>query len=371
MKLDLTKLEINSSLKFKVMYFAGALMHITFFVLFAISKIHTMMYFNIFSVLLYITGAIMSGHKKYEQTALGWMIALYCEITVHGFLATLLLGTEVGFYLYIMMVLPVGAYMLFFTCDRRVFWKIMPTLTVVTLVVLCVILKLVNKNGPLMYSLYGRELGVAEKNTMLSINVFFNTVLIGSFTLMFILEIATLVNRLNATNEQLSFTATHDALTGLFNRHSLRNFFAELESSNQPFCVLLGDIDDFKKVNDTYGHDCGDLVLKTVAEIISAEMMSGDLACRWGGEEILIIFRGSRMDCLSRANLVRNEIIERTMTHEDKKLKVTMTFGFVDNTELREPPSDGISRVEALISLADKRLYKGKTSGKNVIISKN
>ena len=354
-----------------MMYFAGALMHITFVILFAISRIHLLMYLNIISIFLDMAGSIMTGRSENGQSSLGWLIMLYSEITVHGFLTTLIFGTDAAFYLYIMMVLPIGAYILFFSCDRRVFWKTILILTVISIATLLVSIKLVEKNGALMYSMYGRELSVTEMNTMREINTVFNTLLIAAFTLLFILEITALVNRLNETNEQLSYTATHDALTGLFNRHSLRSFFAELESSNRPFCVLLGDIDNFKKVNDTYGHDCGDLVLKTVAEIISAEMMTDDLACRWGGEEILMIFRGSRMDCLSRANLVRNAIIAREVNHEGKTLKVTMTFGFVDNTELREAPADGISKVEALISLADKRLYRGKTSGKNVIISKN
>ena len=132
---------------------------------------------------------------------------------------------------------------------------------------------------------------------------------------------------------------------------------------------MLGDIDDFKKVNDTYGHDAGDLVLKTVATKITENLFGQDTACRWGGEEMLIILRGGKADCMSRAKQIRESIINEEMEHEGKLLHVTMTFGFVDCTELPTDLPGEITHFEGLITLADKRLYRGKESGKNRIVS--
>lgn len=369
MKKKLAELEIKSSIKYKIMMFGGAIMHATFFIIFLICGIKLMAWFNIFSVLFYMLGGILCDLPSFEKNIFAWLVALYTEVTFHGMLATFIVGTDAGFYLYIMMALPVAMYLMFFACSRKRFWHAVFFETSLTFVSLMITLAVIAKNGTLMETMYHRSLSYAEISFMHSINIFYNTIMLAVFSLLFIIEIINLVDRLNKTNQQLEYTATHDALTGMYNRHSLKPFFSELESGNERFCVLLGDIDDFKKVNDTYGHDAGDLVLKTVADIIKSEMMNGDLDCRWGGEEMLIIMRGGKHDCMSRANMLRQQIIAKEMTHEDKTLKVTMTFGFSESTEITASPAEGISRVEALISLADKRLYRGKTSGKNKIVS--
>lgn len=154
-----------------------------------------------------------------------------------------------------------------------------------------------------------------------------------------------------------------DALTALANRRfgdqRLRQIVKNAAADGTSFCIAIGDIDDFKKINDTYGHDCGDLVLKRVAEVFRRRMRGNGFAARWGGEEFLLVFEN--MD-LMRAKLLLKEILDdiRSMEckYDDVTVCVTMTFGLTQG---------GTENVTELLRTADDRLYKGKNSGKNQV----
>ena len=145
----------------------------------------------------------------------------------------------------------------------------------------------------------------------------------------------------------------------------------------------MGDLDSFKKINDTYGHGCGDLVLKSVADIINNNTGADEIACRWGGEEMVVVFMGERPEALERLEKIRTQIEALSLEYEGLHVKVTMTFGFADSGEIaralkesnaeKSEPSEASSKrygMESLISMADKRLYTGKGSGKNVVVDK-
>lgn len=214
---------------------------------------------------------------------------------------------------------------------------------------------------PFFYT-FRRPLTLNETDLMRTINIAFNIALLFGFSTLFILEIHNLINKLNETNDRLNYIATHDALTGLYNRHSLIGALSALKTSERPFCIVMGDLDDFKKVNDTYGHECGDVVLKSVSEVILRNMGGGNTACRWGGEEILMIMYGTAMDCFNTISRIKAQINNLKITHDGTPVKVSMTFGFAASGE------SGSQDIDAMLSTVDKRLYKGKASGKNVIV---
>lgn len=155
-----------------------------------------------------------------------------------------------------------------------------------------------------------------------------------------------------------------DTLTSLANRRSANNKLqqtvAEAKAQGHDFCIALGDIDFFKKVNDTYGHDCGDLVLKNVASKLKEHMKGYGMAARWGGEEFLLIFEHSEED---RAFRILTSLLDdiRSMESEygGQSVKVTMTFG------LTAGYTDNLTE---LLCAADHNLYIGKESGRNRIV---
>lgn len=155
-----------------------------------------------------------------------------------------------------------------------------------------------------------------------------------------------------------------DALTGLSNRRAadrrLKQIIKKYEAQGTPFSLAIGDIDFFKKVNDTYGHDCGDLILKNVADKLREHMKPHGFVARWGGEEFLLVFDHS--DTVAAHDVLENllnDIRQMESAYDDQIVKVTMTFGLT--------PGD-TTNITQLIRVADENLYEGKTSGRNRII---
>lgn len=149
-----------------------------------------------------------------------------------------------------------------------------------------------------------------------------------------------------------------DSLTTLYNRRFAEDKLKQIKS---PFCVALGDIDFFKKVNDNYGHDCGDLVLKQIANILKFHMKNTGFVARWGGEEFLLVFQhSSHENALNILEKIMHDIRSGELIYEDHTVKVTMTFGIEEGTD---------DEIHDLIRRADDKLYQGKSSGRNKIIS--
>ncbi len=123
----------------------------------------------------------------------------------------------------------------------------------------------------------------------------------------------------------------------------------------------MGDIDDFKKINDTYGHEQGDEVLKLIAGSLSGAVDKIDYVSRWGGEEFLMIVFGNIAYALKVLDRVQRQLRSADLEADGQKLIVTMTFGICECKEV----SDG--DIDEIIRRADQRLYLGKTSGKNCI----
>lgn len=155
-----------------------------------------------------------------------------------------------------------------------------------------------------------------------------------------------------------------DPLTGLANRRAadrrLKQIVRKYEEEGIPFCIAIGDIDFFKKVNDTYGHDAGDLILKNVSDKLREHMRSYGFAARWGGEEFLLVFDHSKV---SEAHVILEKLMKSVRAldsyYGEQLIKVTMTIGLTagDTTD-----------TDALINRADENLYDGKMQGRNRII---
>lgn len=153
-----------------------------------------------------------------------------------------------------------------------------------------------------------------------------------------------------------------DALTGIYNRRSGQNRSAAILERSSKFCVAMGDIDFFKKVNDTYGHDAGDEVLKTVARILSDHLVGNGFVCRWGGEEFLMIFDGKDIDAsVEILNNALDTIRQTVVNCNEYNISVTMSYGVVTGN-LDED-------IETQIKKADNGLYYAKSHGRNQVVN--
>lgn len=163
-------------------------------------------------------------------------------------------------------------------------------------------------------------------------------------------------------NKELQRAANTDMLTKLWNRLFLMQYMEKKVASPDIFMsIAIGDIDFFKKVNDTYGHECGDEVLRTLAAVFKKEMEGHGVVARWGGEEFIFVFEGVNGDeAMVLLDYLQRVVRDTVINYEGLQLKVTMTFGLVEyNTKLR---------LDENINIADERLYIGKEKGRDRII---
>lgn len=166
-------------------------------------------------------------------------------------------------------------------------------------------------------------------------------------------------------NRQLKKMASLDPLTGLMNRRGMSDVLPDMEEAYKNgisgLSIAIGDIDFFKKVNDTYGHDCGDYVLKTVSSYFSKYMDGKGEICRWGGEEFLFAFSDKNADdVFVMLNDMRHAIKHMQFEFNGIKFNVTMTFGLEEYTPY--------AQLDATIKKADEKLYLGKESGRDKVV---
>ncbi len=166
---------------------------------------------------------------------------------------------------------------------------------------------------------------------------------------------------------QLYESSVKDPLTQIFNR---QYFDAQVTSElsfavrhGSELSVLLIDIDFFKKVNDTYGHLGGDIVLKTVADVLLKELRTEDTLARYGGEEFVVLLRGvSLVDAQRAAERLRSAVERTKVPHGEHVISVTLSIGCASAAETKD------TSPEVLIDQADQRLYSAKRSGRNRVV---
>ncbi len=175
-----------------------------------------------------------------------------------------------------------------------------------------------------------------------------------------LIEIGTLQSKLRSQ-------AIKDPLTDLFNRRYLDETFdrelARGARESYPVCVIMLDIDHFKKVNDTYGHEAGDSVLKALARILSSRNRRGDFVCRFGGEEFVIVMPNMEMDtAFKRAEELRAALNSLYVPYGRFNLTITISMGIASY------PANGEDR-EAVLRAADRAMYAAKKAGRDHILT--
>ena len=319
--------------------------HTCYLMLFAMAGVTCMVMFNVCSVLFY--AALILVTKKVKDKNL-LVYATIAEIIIHAVAATICVGLQSNFAMFLLMLIPLAF--------------LMPnTYKQVPFVVLFVNVPLY---GVLNYyftdpshALYDIS-GTSYQTIFYIINI-----VVGSFVLIYISIIFTIMNtyyerKLRMQTKQLKDMASTDPLTKLNNRRAMNLRLAEVSISSDKYVIGIGDIDNFKRVNDTYGHDMGDVVLKGVAKILEETLPQGADAGRWGGEEFLFVIPNSDIESGKKtADEILKNISGMKFEYEGQEFCVTMTIGICEGVK--------DTSIDNMITRADERLYKGKNSGKN------
>ena len=170
-----------------------------------------------------------------------------------------------------------------------------------------------------------------------------------------------------AAEKLLEFIAITDRLTGIYNRNRFE-YILGLWIKNMrhdPFCLVLYDIDNFKNINDTYGHNEGDLVLTSTAEIITSHIRDNDIFARWGGEEFVILFSNTE---IVRARELADRLRKAVEAHDFGQAgKVTISIGVAQYH--REKKNTDTNPITDLIERADAKMYEAKRAGKNCVVT--
>ncbi|MFH0790274.1 MAG: diguanylate cyclase, partial [Candidatus Omnitrophota bacterium] len=197
-----------------------------------------------------------------------------------------------------------------------------------------------------------------RNNTLLNLA----TPLLGLFASYLAIETHNLLQA-NKKQKQLFEMAITDGLTNLYNityfKVTLENeIMLANQGTNKNFCVVMCDIDYFKKFNDNYGHDIGDLVLKEIAYTLKTSSRSSDIIARYGGEEMIVILKGCALqEGLKAADKIRENIENHLIKDEKNTYKITISAG-VACYKTGDTP-------DTIIKRADTGLYKAKESGRN------
>jgi diguanylate cyclase (GGDEF)-like protein len=327
---------------------AGLLIHALFILLFLWIGVHSLAYFNVVSVFIY-TLAFTANRRGYHNFA---AIAGVSEVVVHTVFAVIVLGLGSGFQYYILAIVP------FIFMNTR--WQIPQKAILLGALyfVYSALLFFYRQNGAYI-TLDVLTQDVLNAWNILAIFLIFSVMAYyyGKATQLAEIE-------LRQANKRWERLAAIDDLTQLLNR---RHMVSRLESevsrfkrNNKPFSLVLADIDDFKAINDLYGHDCGDFVLQKVSTLLRNCLRRQDLVARWGGEEFLILLPETGLHAGRLvAEKLRAKLGAKSLYYKGFKIDATMTYGVSLYTG---------GSIDRVITYADRALYVGKSQGKNCVV---
>jgi len=294
---------------------------------------------NIVSCLIYVAARALNRRMRIYQ---GVALAAF-EVLAHATLASIMVGWTSGFAVYILVLLAILPLVPLLSNRIRVVAGLLLAAYFAGLLVVDRTVGPVYALNPLVLDILGGA----------------NLVVGFTFVCLIVHFLSQATRHAQQRVEELART---DFLTGLHNRRSmiekLDSCRADYERNGTPFGIIIGDLDDFKRVNDRYGHEAGDRMLRAIADTVERCLRPTDSLGRWGGEEFLVLLPNTeRKD----ANRVARRILETVRTVgvdvEDSTLGITISLGSITY----RPHED----ISSLVARADAEMYKAKQAGKD------
>lgn len=321
--------------------------HTLLLCVFGYSRVWILAGFNVFSICVYIRALL--ALRRHQPRGVLWM--MYVELMFHMMISVICMGWDCGFQEYAFGIVPIIIFGEYIEAENRLSSRSIVKAMSVGMCYLGLNIW-TNTHAPL----YGFA---TEKVTRLfgmvngSAAVFAVSVYFLLFTRMVL-----------GFERELIHDASYDSLTGLANRRVLYEYVERLEKSTD-YCVFMIDIDDFKTVNDTFGHDAGDQVLEAVGELLTEckYKLNHFSPHRWGGEEFVVIYYDAslaREEKIRQMECIRQRIGELRVAADGSDICFTATVGASVSGEEKT--------IDGLISLADSRMYYGKRHGKNCLV---
>jgi diguanylate cyclase (GGDEF)-like protein len=306
------------------------------------------------SVLIYYLVLTLTRKQKYEIA----LAIASLEVAWFSIITTIAFGFESGFYLYNLAIISIIFYFSigwnFFKGSEIFNWIYSIGHFVIAIVTFII--------GKVLTPWY--TLSEAKMVSFIILNIAVAFVI--EIGILFLLRWDTAYRNgaMTDRNSKLNEMANKDALTKLYNRRYMDRFLEEKlighNVDGKIFGLIMCDIDNFKRVNDTYGHESGDDVLVEIAKVFMDSLRGDDCVCRWGGEEFLVVVDGNKKISVDVAERIRAKINDLVIKTHGREISVTMTFGIAESIP-------GYN-IEKLVEIADEKLYQGKQNGKNQVV---
>lgn len=338
-----------------LLYYTLVFLHVVYAVLFSVAKIKQFVWINVLLTFIYLSFALGAYKGVEYKKRFSWCFAIVALSTAAHYCV---FGPRFGFQYISICIIPIIFYFMY--NNNQPISASKKAAIGVFILFFAVMFGCSFIEYPLMY-FYVR---LVVQRIILVINIIMSFTFAIKFMIAFVSQVLEDTGTLENLNVDLENKANIDALTGVRNRRSVELYIEKqlhlAKAEGKDFAMFMCDIDDFKKVNDTYGHDCGDQVLKNIAKIIVGEIRPSDAIFRWGGEEFLLIINAKGSVANMVAERCRKAIENSSVVYNDTEIKVTITIGGVVNYQ-------GATRDD-LINRADENLYKGKHNGKNQVV---
>ncbi|MBE6840697.1 MAG: GGDEF domain-containing protein [Ruminococcus sp.] len=310
---------------------------------FHLCNVTFLVYFSIPTSMIYVIGYCLIHKNKLNIYV--WLVFFW--LTFYMGVTTICLGYDYGFHLYCFSMIPtmfVTEYMSY-KLKKRSLWAFNVSILIAFFYLLCT--GYVASFGP-----------VYEVNSKTASTFFwiFNAMTVFGFLIFYSKY---LIYSIIKSEEKLSEIAHSDRLTQLYNRHYMLQQLEAVCEMDKDCFLAMADIDFFKKINDTYGHNAGDEVLKNVSSIIKSEC-SECIIARWGGEEFLIFSASELSNGKEMLENLRKKIEETIIEFDNHSIHTTVTIGMAIKKSGQT--------VELWIQEADNKLYTGKNNGRNRVI---
>ncbi len=329
------------------------LIHVFFLIANVVLGMNHMFVVNIFSILFYLVA--FPFFKKSKKSIIIYSYLILVEIMAHLFFAGVILGWESGFQLWLFSLLVTFLFP-FVTPDRSQKSSIRASV-VISVIILGEYVGMYLVTHYTVFP-YTDPVSPMLQSIMNIMNALLAVIAITIFTFNY-------TSQMEYKYSQLHDMADFDQLTGLGNRYFMHDILREYDNPNnkKEYSIAMMDIDYFKKINDTYGHDSGDLVLKEIANILTRMSNNHIKAGRWGGEEFLIITDNNVNYSEFKAFVenIRKEISENIFILDKRKIQCTVSIGaYHSSSELS---------ANEVIKKADDNLYIAKEAGRNRIVA--
>ncbi|HET7794456.1 MAG TPA: GGDEF domain-containing protein [Rhizobacter sp.] len=316
---------------------AAALVHGAFSVVFLLLGAPLLVWANLVSIGMYAAAyRLLRAHRNVAATLLMW-----AELLLHAWAATAVVGWDSGFHYYILLMMP----LVFVSPGRRLHRKVVLGLAVAGFYI--GLDAFAHRHQPLS------PISAVALDAVRYFNIAATLTLLAHLAHYYFGAVVRAESRLRDL-------ASTDVLTGLANRRHMlqvaQHQLGRRRRDGTPLCLMLGDVDHFKAINDRLGHDVGDRALARVARAIKSATRESDIVGRWGGEEFLVVLPETELDAALRvAERVRVAVQQISVAAHVPALSVTLGV-----SSLRDGES-----LEDAIARADAAMYRGKTEGRN------